>query len=73
MFGRSGTGASALSIIPLHLQRRFERQWAGRFGSLVIPGATKERRIQRLAGQRAPRAEKDKENPAGLRLKAKGK
>jgi hypothetical protein len=30
-----------MSIIPLHLQRRFEQRWAGRFGSLVIPGAPK--------------------------------
>src|SRR5882672_11759947 len=37
------------------------------------PGRTKECRIERLAGQHAPRATKAKEKPAGLRLKAKGK
>ena len=35
MLGRSGTGAPAMSIIPLDLQRRFERRWAARFGSLT--------------------------------------
>jgi hypothetical protein len=37
------------------------------------PDRTKERRIEGLAGQPAPRAAKAKEKPAGLRLKAKGK
>jgi hypothetical protein len=37
------------------------------------PGRTKERRIERLSGQRAPHSAKTKEKPAGLRLKAKGK
>ena len=63
-----------MSIIPLHLQRRFEQRWAARFGSLVIPARTKEEcRIESLAGQHAPRAAKANEKPAGLRLKAKGK
>jgi hypothetical protein len=68
-----------MSIIPLHLQRRCEQRWAARFGSLAIPavpkksGRTKEEcRIESLAGQQAPRAAKANENPAGLRLKAKG-
>jgi hypothetical protein len=30
-----------MSIIPLHLQRRFEQRWAARFGSLVIPHVKK--------------------------------
>jgi hypothetical protein len=30
-----------MSIIPLHLQRRFEQRWAARFGSLVIPAVQK--------------------------------
>jgi len=34
------------------------------------PALTKERRIERLAGQHAPRPERAKEKPAGLRLKA---
>jgi hypothetical protein len=37
------------------------------------PAFTKERRIERLVGQHAPRPEKAKEKPAGLRLKAHGK
>jgi hypothetical protein len=30
-----------MSVIPLHLQRRFEQRWAARFGSLVIPAGAK--------------------------------
>jgi hypothetical protein len=60
-----------MSITPLHLQRRFEQRWAARFAG--NPGHTKERRIERLAGQHAPRAAKAKEKPVGLRLKANGK
>jgi hypothetical protein len=30
-----------MSIIPLHLQKRFEQRWAARFGSLVIAAAPK--------------------------------
>jgi hypothetical protein len=30
-----------MSIIPLHIQRRFERRWAARFGSLLIPALPK--------------------------------
>jgi hypothetical protein len=30
-----------MSIIPLHLQRLFERRWAARFGSLIIPAIPK--------------------------------
>jgi hypothetical protein len=29
-----------MSIIPLHLQRRFEQRWVARFSSLVIPATT---------------------------------
>jgi hypothetical protein len=68
-----------MSIIPLHLQRRCEQRWAARFGSLVMPAVPKksgrtneECRIENLVGQQAPRAAKANENPAGLRLKAKG-
>src|ERR1700681_2615058 len=49
MWGRSGTGASAMSIIPLHLQRRFEQRWAARFGSLVIPAVPMPSRHGRLS------------------------
>ncbi len=30
-----------MSIIPLHIQRRFEQRWAARFGSLAIPAVPK--------------------------------
>ncbi len=30
-----------MSIIPLHIQRRFEQRWAARFVSLVIPAVPK--------------------------------
>jgi hypothetical protein len=60
-----------MSIIPLHVQRRFEQRWAARFEFAGNPGCSKERRIERLAGQHAPRPEKAKEQPAGLSLKAR--
>ena len=37
-----------MSIIPLHLQRRFERQWAAQFGSRVFPAVPK----SEIAGRR---------------------
>jgi hypothetical protein len=64
---------SAMSVIPLHLQRRFEQRWSVRFGSLAIVPVPKNRRTERLPGQDAPRAAKAKEKPPGLRLKAMGK
>jgi hypothetical protein len=30
-----------MSIIPLHIQRRFEQRWAVRFGSLLVPALPK--------------------------------
>jgi hypothetical protein len=51
-----------MSIIPLHLQRRFEQRWAARFGSLVIAARTKERRIEVNIARRATKAKK---NPPG--------
>jgi hypothetical protein len=68
VLGRSGTGAPAMSIIPRHLQRRFDERWAARFGSLIVP-AVKECRIERFAGQHAPRSEKAKET---RRVEAEG-
>ena len=38
-----------MSIIPLHLQRRFEQRWAARFGSLVIPAVPMPSRHGRLS------------------------
>jgi hypothetical protein len=58
-----------MSVIPLDLQRRFERRWAVRAGN---PGCTEERRIERLSGQRAPHSAKTKEKPAGLKQKPAG-
>jgi len=52
MLERSGTGASAMSIVPLHLQRRVEQRWAARVASLVGTIRTKERRIEGLTDQR---------------------
>jgi hypothetical protein len=54
-----------MSIIPLHLQRRFEQRWAAQFGSLVIAARTKERRIEGSPVNIARRAAKAKEKPAG--------
>jgi hypothetical protein len=54
-----------MSIIPLHIQRRFEQRWAARFGSPAIPARTREHRI----GGRyhpTPTRGKAKEKPAGL-------
>src|SRR5260221_5409139 len=60
MLGRSGTEASAMSIIPLHIQRRFDERWAARFGSLAIPAVPKyiglkARRATHAHGQRKTR------------------
>jgi hypothetical protein len=66
VLGRSGTGASAMSIIPLHLQRRFEQRWAARFGSLVIPSVPKNVGLKGSPVNIAPRAAKAKGKPAGL-------
>jgi hypothetical protein len=52
-----------MSIIPLHLQRRFEQRWAARFGSLVIPAVPK----NGLKARRQPCAAlgKSQEKPGG--------
>src|SRR5450755_4920286 len=70
MLGRSGTGASGMSIIPLHLQRRFDERWAARFGSLIIPAVTKNVGLKG-SPVNMRRARKKQQKPAGLRLKAK--
>ena len=59
-----------MSIIPLHIQRRFEQRWALRFGSL-IPDVSKN------GSKSSPvnivrRVAKAKEKPAGLRRRATG-
>jgi hypothetical protein len=54
-----------MSIIPLHLQRRFEQRWAARFGSLVIPAVPKN---VGLKARRQPCAAlgKSQEKPGGM-------
>jgi hypothetical protein len=54
-----------MSIIPLHLQKRFEQRWAARFGSPVVPAAPKNVRIKKLTVNIAPRAAKPKKTPPG--------
>jgi hypothetical protein len=47
-----------MSIIPLHLQRRFERRWAAHVASLVGTFAQKKRRIEGLTDQRCAAGDK---------------
>jgi hypothetical protein len=54
-----------MSIIPLHVQRRFEQRWAARFGSLGNPGPTKERRIKGSPGKARRARQKPKKNAPG--------
>jgi hypothetical protein len=55
-----------MSIIPLHLQRRFDERWAARFGSLVISAIPKNVGLKGSPVNIAHRAVKAKEKPAGL-------
>jgi hypothetical protein len=55
-----------MSIIPLHLQRRFEQRWAAKLASQVQPGAPKSISLKR-AVKNSPRPSKAKEEPAGLK------
>jgi hypothetical protein len=55
-----------MSILPLHLQRRFEQRWAARFGSLVTPAALKNVGLKGSPVKHAPPAAKAKEKRAGL-------
>ena len=53
-----------MSIIPLHIQRRFDERWAARFGSLAIPAVPKYIGLKGSpVARRTPTA---KEKPAGL-------
>ena len=54
-----------MSIIPLHIQRRFEQRWAARFGSL-IPDVSKNG-SKGSPVNIARRVAKAKEKPGGLR------
>jgi hypothetical protein len=57
-----------MSIIPLHIQRRFEQRWVARFGSL-IPDVSKNG-SKGSPVNIARRVAKAKEKPAGLRRRA---
>ena len=56
-------GGSTMSIIPLHIQRRFDERWAARFGS-AVPAVPKY--IGLKGSPVARRSRKAKEEPAGL-------
>ena len=55
-----------MSIIPRHIQRRFEQRWVAQFGSLVIPSAPKNVGLKGSPVNVPPRAARAKEKPAGL-------
>jgi hypothetical protein len=61
-----------MSIIPLHLQRRFEQRWVAQFGSLAIPDVPKTVRLKGSPVNIALRAAKVKEKPAGVEPAARG-
>jgi hypothetical protein len=58
-----------MSVIPLHLQRRFEQRWAARFVSPVASAAPEslglKRRFQQFAATGKSKS-KSKRKPAGL-------
>jgi hypothetical protein len=54
-----------MSVIPLHLERKFEERWAARFVSPVASAATKGTDVK-STGNNLPRRLKAKENPAEL-------
>jgi hypothetical protein len=58
-----------MSIIPLHLQRRFEQRWAAKLASQVQPGAPKSISLKR-AVKNAPHPARAKEEPAALKQRA---
>jgi hypothetical protein len=60
-----------MSIIPIHIQRRFEQRWAVRFGS-VNPDVSKNVRSKGSPVNIARGVAKAKEKPARLRPLATG-
>jgi hypothetical protein len=54
-----------MSIIPLHVQRRFEQRWATRFGSLVIPPLPKSVGLKGSPVKMRRAQKKQKKNPPG--------
>jgi hypothetical protein len=54
-----------MSIIPLHLQRRFEQRWAARFGSLVIRDVPKRVGLKGSPVDMRRSRQKPKKDPPG--------
>jgi predicted nucleic acid-binding Zn ribbon protein len=54
-----------MSIIPLHLQRRFEQRWAAKFAPRVASATPKNIGLNDTTN-RLPSPAKEKEKPAGL-------
>jgi hypothetical protein len=52
-----------MSIIPLHVQRRFEQRWASRFGSLAIPPLPKNLVLKGSPANMRRSQKKQKKNP----------
>ena len=60
-----------MSIIPRHIQRRFEQRWVAQFDPLVIPSVPKNVGLKDSLVNVAPRAAKAQEKPAGLRRRVR--
>ena len=56
-----------MSIIPLHIQRRFEERWAARFGSPVIEATPKNVGLKSSPSTLRHARGKTKEKPAGVK------
>src|SRR5258708_4258028 len=59
------TGASAMSTIPRHIQRRVEQRRVARFGSLVIPAVPKNVGLKASPVNKRPVRKKQRKNPPG--------
>jgi hypothetical protein len=57
-----------MSVIPLHIQRKFEQRWAARF---LAPAASAVPKSSQLKGAPLPRPVKAKEKPAELSKRAR--
>ena len=56
-----------MSIIPLHLQRRFEQRWAARFAPRIVSATPKNIGLKESTNRLpSPAKEKEKEKPTGL-------
>ena len=54
-----------MSIIPRHIQRRFEQLWVAQFGSLVIPSVPKNAGLKGSPVNVARARQEPKKNPPG--------